>query len=120
MSSAIIAAIILVVVFLALRPTIKHMKGQGSCCGGGNSVSPAMKKEIGDVVAVKVMTIEGMHCVNCKNSVEQKINALKGASASVDLQTQTAIVKMDREISDEELTKVVERLDFKVVKIETK
>ena len=61
MENYIIITIIVLIFLIALRPALKHMKGQGSCCSGGASVSPTMKKEIETVVALKVLTIEGMN-----------------------------------------------------------
>ena len=59
-----------------------------------------------------------MHCENCKNRVERQINKIAGAVAKVDLKRKIAVVSMSRMVEDEELREAVERLDFKVLKIE--
>jgi copper chaperone CopZ len=59
-----------------------------------------------------------MHCENCKNRVERAINRIDGAAAKVDLKRKTAVVSLDRDVSDEEIRKAVEELDYKVVMIE--
>lgn len=34
MGNAIVIGVILVLAFIGLRSTVKHFKGEGSCCGG--------------------------------------------------------------------------------------
>ena len=34
-----IVAVIAVLVIVGLKETIKHAKGEGACCGGGNTAS---------------------------------------------------------------------------------
>lgn len=108
----VLAAIVVIAVFSGR----KHMKGEGGCCGGG-SEKEERKKLDGPIVAKKIMHIEGMHCQNCKNSVERQINRIDGASAEVKLKKNLAVVSMTRLVSDEELTEAVERVDFHVTGI---
>lgn len=118
MAGTVIVLLVLVVVILfAGRATIKHSKGEGGCCGGGGTSAAETKKLDGDVTAVKIIEIEGMHCENCKNSVERSINRLDGAVGRVNLKKNICEVSMDRDISDEALRIAVERLDFHVKKI---
>lgn len=116
MADILIILIVAVGLFFGVRSI--RSRSKNGCCGG--SVPKAPKKELeGGKVGEKIVTIEGMHCENCKNSVEQQINRIDGAVAKVDLKKQIARVAMSREVSDEELTRAVERADFKVVKIES-
>lgn len=117
MATAIIIGILIIACYLGLRSSVKHFKGQGGCCGGADSVPKAKKKKI-KAVNRKVILIEGMHCDNCKNSIERKINEIEGASAKVNLKKKQALVEMDREISDEVLVQAVEDAGFEVVRIE--
>ena len=61
---------------------------------------------------------DGMHCMNCKNSVTRSLQKMSGVSADVDLKHGVAHVEATRELSDEEITFAIERLDFKVTGIE--
>ena len=37
--------------------------GEGGCCGGGDSEPKQKKKKLaGEVIATKIISIEGMHC----------------------------------------------------------
>ncbi|MCD7800664.1 MAG: heavy-metal-associated domain-containing protein [Ruminococcus sp.] len=118
-STAIVLLIIIVIVVLAIKPSIKHMKGQGGCCGGGDVPKPKKKRLDSPIVATKILTIEGMHCDNCKNRVEKAINSLDGAVGKVNLKKKVAKVSMSHIIDDDTLKSVIESLDFKVTQIES-
>ena len=64
------------------------------------------------------MHIEGMHCENCKNSVERSVNKIDGAACRVDLKRNLAEVSYDRPIDENTLRFAIERLDFTVTAIE--
>ena len=55
---------------------------------------------------------------NCVASVTRAINRIDGAAAKVSLKKGEAVVSYDREISDEELKKVVEDRGYHVVSIQ--
>ena len=82
---------------LGLSETIKHFKGEGTCCGGG-STKPKKKKLKGKVVCTYSFYIDGMHCSNCANAVTGAINDIDGAVAKVSLNKKMAKVSCDREI----------------------
>ena len=115
MGNAIIIGILIIVGFFALRSALKHFKGEGGCCGAGSV--PKQKKKIQDARFRRVIQIEGMHCENCRNSVEKAINELEGAAARVDLKKNTAEVVMEKEIPDELLIRAVEKAGFQVKSI---
>lgn len=119
MGNIVIILVLLVIIVLAVRSSMSHMKGEGGCCGG-SSDKPEKKKLKGTKIAEKIIYIDGMHCQNCKNSVEKQINQIDGAVARVNLRKNIAVVSMDRIINDEDLRQAVERVDFKVTKIESK
>lgn len=120
MITIIIIAVIIIIAAIGLRETIKHSKGEGACCGGG-----AMKEDEepsavldGEIVMKATVHIDGMHCMNCKNSVTRSLQKLGGVSAKVDLNDNAAYITATREVSDEEITFAIDRLDFKVTSIE--
>ena len=115
MGNAVIIGILIIVGFFALRSALKHFKGEGGCCGAGSV--PKQKKKIRDARFRRVIQIEGMHCENCRNSVEKAINELEGAAARVDLKKNTAQVVMEKEIPDELLIRAVEKAGFQVKSI---
>ena len=112
-----IIAVLAVIVVFALRASLKHMKGDSGCCGGGGTLVEPEKKLDGPVLGKKVIQIEGMHCENCKNSVERAVNRIDGASCQVNLKKNLAVVSYDRELEDAALRRAIEWLDFKVTDI---
>ena len=76
-----VVCILVLIVVGAVISSTKHFKGEGGCCGGGGSVKVKGDK-IKDVVAVKTIYIEGMHCSNCSDRVQNALNSLKIGRAS--------------------------------------
>lgn len=120
MGTFIVIGVLVIVLLFACRGSLKHFKGEGGCCGGGSDTEKVKKKLDGAVVATKVIHIEGMHCENCKNSVEKQIDAIEGAAAKVHLHKKIAVVELDRPVEDEVLKAAVEKAGFEVKGIEVK
>jgi len=113
---AVIAAILIIAVVSAL----KHFNGKGGCCGGGGGEIAEDKKILTDpIIMTKLLRIQGMHCENCKKSIERRLNRLEGVLCEVNLETGTAEIKLAREISDKELSFIIAQLDFTVTEIIT-
>lgn len=115
-----IVAVIAVLVIAGLKETIKHAKGEGACCGGGNTASDEEPTVIlsGKIVTRMNVYIDGMHCMNCKNSVTRSLQKLDQVSAKVDLKKNMAYVESTRNVGDDEITFAIDRLDFNVTRIE--
>ena len=71
----------------------------------------------GGQIMVKKMIIDGMSCSHCSGRVEEALNKLAGAKATVDLTSKTATVELSTPVADEKLTKVVEDAGYKVISI---
>ena len=116
----ILPAILAVILIVAVYFSVKHFKGNGGCCGGGGEIREKPNKLTAPKVAEKTVYINGMHCENCQNRVQRKLNSIDGASARVNLKKKLAVVEMSREISDEELTEAVKNAGYEFEKIERK
>lgn len=115
LSNALVIAILAVVLFIALRGSIKHLAGEGGCCGGGDSVKKEPDKKLsGPIIKTMVFKIDGMHCENCSNRVKRSINRLDGVSAKVNLRKKEAVVRYEQDIADDVITKEIEDLGYKV------
>lgn len=117
MENVIIIGIIVVLLLLGIRSSIKHFKGEGGCCGGGDSTVKKQKKKLKNVIARKIVIIEGMTCDHCKNRVEKSINDMDGAAAKVNLGKKEAIVSLEKDVSDEQIKTAIEKAGYKVVEI---
>lgn len=82
----------------------------GSCSGGKGK----KKKLSGRVIGKKTLSISGMHCAGCAQSVTNSLNGIDGVSARVDLDKGRAVVSMDRRIEDAVLIRAVEKEGFRV------
>lgn len=117
MGNVIIAVILIVVVVLAGKGTIKHLKGEGGCCGDGSSIKEPDKKLTGPVVKTKVFKIDGMHCENCTDRVKRAVNRIDGVSAKVNLRKKEAVIEYERDVDDAKIVNTIESLDYKVVSV---
>ena len=116
MENTIVLSILLVVIVFALLRTKKHFTG-GGCCGSGSTTVRSHKKLTDPKLGEKVLVIEGMHCENCQNRVENALNRLDGIVCKVNLRKKIATVSYSTEVSDEILKEAVEKLGFKVTEI---
>ena len=115
LKNIIIVVVLAAVILIGLRGTLKHFRGEGSCCGGGSTVKLKKKKLSGQIVDRKEIHIEGMHCINCQNRVMEALNGIEGLSASVNYKKNSAKLEMERQISDSEIREAVEHAGYKVV-----
>ena len=66
----------------------------------------------------KTMKIEGMMCGHCEARVKKVLEALEQVEAAeVSHEAGTAVVTLKTPVSDEELKKVIEDQDYKVLEI---
>ena len=116
MTDFVIAGILIILIIIGIRSSVKHFKGEGGCCGGGSSVK-VKRKKLKQVVKERTVIIEGMTCEHCKARVESRLNALDGVSARVNLKRKTAVVSMEKEVEDEEIKKAIENAGYEVIEI---
>lgn len=116
MADIIIVLIVIILLGLALKGSIKHFKGEGPCCGGGSGSSRKAKTKFldGPVIGRKTLKISGMHCEHCANAVT---NALDGVTAKVSLKENRAEVSYDREIDLTDLKNAVKNAGYEVTSI---
>jgi copper chaperone len=116
MVNAIVILILILIAIFAIRGTIKHMKGESPCCGGGGA-SEIKEKLERPVIGEKIVQISGMTCEHCVNRVMRALNKIDGVSANVSLKGKRAVVSYDREIDVNVLKKAVEDAGYTVESI---
>lgn len=114
MGNEIIIAILVILFYIALKETVKHFKGQGGCCGG-LSYKAKRKKLEGTIVSKCNISIEGMHCENCSNRIENAINKLDGVSCKVNLRKKEAVISSTHEIDRGEIADLITGLGYKII-----
>lgn len=117
MGDIIIIGIVAVLIIVGLLSMKKHFKGEGGCCGGSGKPVPVQTKKLDNVIAKKIVIVEGMTCDHCKNWVEKSINDIDGAAAKVNLKTKEVVISMEREVSDDEIRNAIIKAGYKVKEI---
>lgn len=121
MTTVIAVIVIVVILAFALKGSIKHMKGEGDCCGGGSGSRPKKVKAKhlqNPVVGQMTIHIEGMTCEHCVSRVAEALNSVEGASAKVNLHRKTATVSYDRPMEEETLRDAIKAAGYQVVSVE--
>lgn len=98
MKTVITVIVIVAILVFALKGSVKHMKGEGDCCGGGSGNKPkkVKAKHLEDPVIGQItLYIEGMTCEHCVNRVAEALNSIDGVSAKVNLHKKNATVSFD-------------------------
>ena len=101
MKTVITVIVIVAILVFALKGSVKHMKGEGDCCGGGSGNKPkkVKAKHLEDPVIGQItLHIEGMTCEHCVNRVAEALNSIDGVSAKVNLHKKNATVSFDRPV----------------------
>ena len=113
MVNAIVILILILIAIFAIRGTIKHMKGESPCCGGGGAseIKEKPSKLERPVIGEKIVQISGMTCEHCVNRVMRALNKIDGVSGK------RAVVSYDREIDVNVLKKAVEDAGYTVESI---
>ena len=114
-SNIIVTVIVLLIIALAAKSSLKHFKGEGGCCGGSSEIKVPDKKLKNPVIGKRTFIVEGMHCENCRNRIKRTINSIDGASCKVNLKKGRVDIEYDREIDDDVFIKAIEDLDFHVM-----
>lgn len=120
MADVIVVIILAVIIGGAVAYLVKAKRSGVKCVGcptgGSCSAGRKTKKKKLDrpVIGKKTIQISGMHCAHCVLSVTERLNAIEGVSAEVNLSKGNAIVSYDKNIDDEVLKSAVEKAGFTV------
>lgn len=112
MTDFIIIGILVVLIGFGVRSTIKHFRHESDCCSG--STYKAREKKLGNIIAKRIIKVEGMTCQHCENRVMEAVNAIDGVSAVVNLKKGTVTVSMSHEIEDEVIKNAIEKAGYEV------
>lgn len=113
MQDFVIAVFLAVILFFSFRSTLKHFRGESSCCGG--CTYKARRKKLHTVAVRKVFAVEGMSCQHCINRVMEAVNSIDGASAAVSLRNGTVTVSMEYPIDDNIIKNAIEKAGYTVI-----
>lgn len=112
-ANVVIIFIAVVAIFFAIKSSVAHFKGNSSCCGGGAGETLLVEKTLdAPIIEEKTIQIQGMTCQNCRARVQNSLNKIDGLCANVDLKKENAILKMARNVSNDEIKSAVERAGY--------
>lgn len=112
MINFILIAVIVAIAVLAIISSIKHFRGEGGCCGGGD-YKPKRKK-ISGIKYTKTFKVSGMHCEHCKRRVEEAVNDVNGVCGRVNLKLGKLTVSYAEDVSDEIIKEKIEEAGYTV------
>lgn len=115
----IICLMIIVIAIFGIRSYCRRLSS--GCCGTGGANVKKIKvrdKQADHYPYVKKLKIYGMVCGNCANRVQNSLNSMEDVWAEVNLSEGSALVRMKKEISDDQLKKCVADSGYTVLSIE--
>lgn len=118
MANAVIIVLLIVLAVFSIKSYAKKLsKG---CCGAGGDSTKKIKvkdKNIANYPFCTVIGVEGMTCVHCKLRVENALNGWDGVWAEVDLGKKSVLVRMKKELSDDEIRGIITSAGYGVTEI---
>jgi len=100
MINIVIVALVVVVLFIAIRRAVGTWRQERDCCSGAKASGGSVTRTalVADTNEDHypyraTFDVSGMHCANCAAHVEDALNAIPGTWATVDLDAQTALVR---------------------------
>ena len=94
------------------KPTLSRNLTQNQIFTGNQQLLNTDK-----IMLEKTLQIKGMSCPHCSMRVEKVLNAIEGVEAIVDLETNSAKVKLTHEVSDETIKNAVDAIGYEVVDV---
>lgn len=116
MSTAIICAILIIIVIIGIKSYIKKLTS--GCCG--SSSQPSVRKirvkdrDLSHYPYSRILKVDGMSCGSCAARVENGLNSLDGVWARVNLEKEEVLVYMKQEYGDSELKQAVKDAGYVV------
>jgi len=94
------------------KPTLSRNLTQNQIFTGNQQLINTDK-----IMLEKTLQIKGMSCPHCSMRVEKVLNAIEGVEAIVDLETNSAKIKLTHEVSDETIKNAVDAIGYEVVDV---
>ena len=115
MENIIVVVLLVIIVLVALRATIKRLKGKGGCCSGVGY--KPKKKKLKTVIEKKTFYVNGMHCEHCKNRIEESVNCIAGVSATVNLKKNQVLVEYETPVDDASIINQIDEMGYTVTSV---
>ena len=120
-ANIIIIVFIAIIAVIAIRSTRKHMRGEGSCCGGGcgGTLKPEKKVLAKDTIGTAILKISGMTCENCENRVWRALDRMEDVAVmDISHRKGTAVIAYSADIPRENLEDVISQAGYTLTEVE--
>ena len=101
MVDTIIFVIVVILMVFAVKGSIRHFKGDGSCCKSSAGQPAVPAKKLDGRTGQLRLTVSGMHCTACEDRLRKLV-----------------LLDVDRDLPDGLLKKVVEGEGYALEKVE--
>ena len=121
MATIIITALIILAAVYGGYSYYKKLRFGGGCCGEREAAEKKVKvadKDKSHYPYTAFLKIDGMTCSNCVRRVENALNRLDGVWATIQLEQDTALVRMKQPLDDQILRSAVREQGYIVLSIE--
>ena len=113
MEDGIIVAVLVVILFVGIRSTVKHFGRKTGCCGSVDY--KPKKKKLSKVLYKKTFQVEGMHCEHCKRRVEEAVNDISGVAGVVNLKKNELVVAYETVVDNKIIIAKLEQKGYGVI-----
>ena len=108
-----VTLIIILAVIMITMPLFKRMRSKETCCG--TEKVRVKRKKLKTVAGSYRLSVDGMHCSNCRKNAMDAINSIDGLSCRVDLEKKEALIEYESVPKTEEAIAALAAIGFLAV-----
>ncbi len=120
MGTIIIILVLLVIIIFAIFSIRKRIKYGSACCGTHDAAPKKIHvrdKNKSHYPYTYTLNVDGMHCSNCANHVENALNSIEGVWATVKLENNTVLVRSKKILKWDELCPLISQEGYTLIKM---
>ena len=111
-----IIILVIILICIALYHSINHFSLKSGCCDIGDNIKIEKKlRDNTDYPYFLELKVDGMHCKNCKNLIENTINKEDNVFSEVSLKEKIVKIYGTNELYREKYVFLLEQLGYKVL-----
>ena len=120
MGTVIITLVLIAIIIFSIFSIIKRIKYGSACCGRHDAAPKKIRvkdKNKSHYPYTYTLNVDGMHCSNCANHVENALNSIEGVWATVKLENNTVLVRSKNPLEWDELSPVISKAGYTLIKL---
>ena len=123
MGTIIVLLVLAIIVLCAILSIRKRIKYGSACCGTRDAAPKKIRvkdKNKSHYPYTYTLNVDGMHCSNCARHVENALNSKDGIWAIVKLENNTVLVRSKNPLEWDELSPVISKAGYTLIKLISK